>query len=274
MGKAAAAGRRAGTWPAAGAVVAWLGLLGLPWASALAAPATLRLCTADVPFYPYTMPDGSGLSQQLVGMALRGLPLQLQNHRAPRARCLQDSRSGQADALIGVFSAERLQWLSYPMKGSQPDAAAGLAQLRFMVYRRSGATADWDGKRFYQLDHGAIGVQFGFSYGLELARLGVPLDDKAPSAEQVLRKLDRGRIPLAILQEEQAQALIDTAFAGRIETLPHPFMQQTLYLIVTREFQARNPALVAQLWAAIASLRNSPEYEHLRVAKPRPLGPQ
>ncbi|MBT9457686.1 MAG: hypothetical protein IV097_13800 [Burkholderiaceae bacterium] len=243
-------------------------------AASLQATPILRLCTADVPFYPYTMPDGSGYSQQLIRLALRGLPLQLKNHMAPRARCLQDSRSGQADALVGVYASERLAWLSYPMKAGEPDAAASLAQLRFMVYRRSGSTADWDGKRFYHLDHGAIGVQFGFSYGLELERLGVPLDDKAPSAEQVLLKLARGRIPLAVLQEEQGQALVQQAFAGKIEALPQPFMQQNLYLIVTREFQARHPALVTQLWAAIAGARGSPEYLRILARKPRPLGPQ
>lgn len=277
MGRLAAAGTQVDAWPTAGVArrlcAAWLCLCGLLAPAASATP-TLRLCTADVPFYPYTMPDGSGYSQQLIRLALRGLPVQLKNHMAPRARCLQDSRSGQADALVGVFSTERLQWLSYPMKGGQPDAGSSLAQLRFRVYRRSGSTADWDGKRFYHLDRGAIGVQFGFSYGLELERLGVPLDDKAPSAEQVLRKLERGRIPLAVLQEEQGQALVQTGFAGKIEVLPQPFMQQTLYLIVTREFQARHPALVTQLWAAIASARGSAEYQRILAAHPRPNGPQ
>lgn len=243
-------------------------------ATSLRAEPTLRLCTADVPFYPYTMPDGSGYSQQLIRLAMRGLPLQLKNHMAPRARCLQDSRNGQADALVGVFATERLQWLSYPMKGSEPDPEASLAQLRFMVYRRSGTTADWDGVRFYQLDHGAVGVQFGFSYGLNLERLGVAVDDKASSAEQVLRKLERGRIPLAILQEEQGRSLVESAFAGRVEALPRPFIQQTLYLIVTREFQARHPALVTRLWEAIAQVRAGAEYQRILRARPRRMGPQ
>lgn len=277
MGRLAAASRPARTGPVAAllrwVVAAWLGLHGLPVRAAPELP-TLRLCTADVPFYPYTMPDGSGLSQQLIRLALRDLPLQLKNHTAPRARCLQDSRGGQADALVGVFAAERLQWLSYPMKGNEPDIGASLARPRFMVYRRSGSEADWDGRRFYHLDHGAVGVQFGFSYGLELERLGVTVDDKAPSAEQVLRKLERGRIAIAVLQEEQARALLDGAVVEQIEALPVPFVQQTLYLIVTRDFQSRHPALVKQLWAAIAQARSSAEYQRIQATKPRQIGPQ
>jgi hypothetical protein len=235
------------------------------------AQTALRVCTSDQPFFPFTMPDGSGQHQQLLRLAARELPeLQLHNYMAPRPRCLQDVRMGRADAAIGVLTADRLSYLAYPMKGGEVDPARGLGDVRFVALRRVGSPVQWDGQRFSGLREGeAIGVLFGFAYGPRLAGLGLPIDDRAISHEQLLQKLERGRNPVVILQERQAIQLIERRHAGRVEALSPAFEAFTLYLMVGRDYQARQPELVQRLWRAIETARASAEYRSYRTPLPR-----
>jgi polar amino acid transport system substrate-binding protein len=232
-------------------------LLGPPAAQAV----SLRLCTADQPFYPFTMPDGSGRHQFLLRQAVRGLPIELENYMAPRPRCLLDVRSGQADAALGVFNAERQRYLAFPMKGDQVDPRQGLGEVRLIAYRRKGSPVSWDGQRFAHLDGGAIGVLFGFAYGPKLDGLGVPIDDRAITHDQLLQKLARGRNPVIILQEQPIGSYLTPALAARVEALSPAFDQFTLYLMVSRDYQARNRELVQRLWRALEAGRASREYQ-------------
>lgn len=227
-------------------------LLGLGlWAGVQAQ--TLRLCTADQPFRPFTSPDGQGSLQRLLRRAAHALPLRIDNYVAPRARCLQDARQGQADALIAIFTRDRLDYLAYPMAGTAPDVSQALAEARFMLYRRKGSAVDWDGRRFSHLDQGAIGVQRGFAYGPKLALLEQPVDAGALSAARLLDKLERGRVSVVILQEEEALAQLLQRREDRIEPLPEAFDDFALYLAVTPTFLARHTGLVQQLWRNIAA---------------------
>lgn len=225
----------------------------LVMAGAGAAPARLRLCVSDQPFAPYTLPDGSGLFQQRALAAARGLDVVIEQYAAPRARCLQDSRQGRADALIGVFSSERLAWLAYPMREGRPVVEQGVGQIRVLVFRRVGSGVQWDGKALTGLGKQPLGLRFGFSYGAKLETLGVPLDDKAVSSEQLIAKLVKGRVA-AILLTDEALPQIARLPAGQVEALPRLYDTMALYLIVTRDFQARHGELVRKLWANLGAV--------------------
>jgi len=248
----------------------WMALIGLLLAGpAAAADVLMRLCTADQPFYPFTLPDGSGQHQFLLRLAARDLPLQLHNYMAPRPRCLQDLRNGKADAALGVYSPERLAYLAYPSRSDgSPDPARGLGEVRFVAYRRVGSPVGWDGRRFSQLGEGAVGVLFGFAYGPKLAQLGLPIDDRAITHEQLLQKLERGRNPVVILQERQGEQLIAQRFAGKVEPLSPLFEEFTLYLMVSQGFLHSHGELMQRYWRAIEAARQAPEYRQYRVPAP------
>lgn len=222
-------------------------------ASAGAAPARLRLCVSDQPFAPYTHPDGSGLFQQRALAAARGLDVAIEQYAAPRARCLQDSRQGRADALIGVFSPERQSWLAYPVRDGQPLAEQGVGSIQVLVFRRVGSRVEWDGQKLAGLDGQPLGLRFGFAYGAKLEGLGVPVDDKAMSSDQLIAKLVKGRVG-AILLTDEALPQVARLPAGQIEALPRPYDTMALYLIVTRDFEQRHGELVQKLWANLGSL--------------------
>lgn len=227
-------------------------LFALHVAGAAAAPARLRLCVSDQPFGPYTHPDGSGLFQQHALAAARGLDMVIEQYSAPRARCLQDSRQGRADALIGVFSSERLGWLAYPMRDGQPLAEQGLGHVQVIVFRRVGSSVRWDGSRLAGLGDQPLGLRFGFTYGRKLEGLGVTVDDKATSNDQLIAKLVRGRVG-AILLTDDGLPEIARLPSGQVEPMPRPYGTLTLYLIVTRDFAQRHDELVQKLWTKLAA---------------------
>ncbi|QNM95888.1 substrate-binding periplasmic protein [Chitinimonas koreensis] len=234
-----------------------LGLAALA-APASAADAPLRLCTLDRPFYPYTMPDGSGRLQYLAQLGARQLQLPLTNYTAPRKRCLDDLQRGNAEAVFGAFSAERLPYAVYPMRGDQADESYALATARFMVYRRAGSRVEWDGSRFSGLDGRPLGVQLGFIHSAKVQALGVPYDDGARTARQNFDKLRLDRVAAVLAAEEEARGL--TA-PGEFEALPVPFDRTVLYLIVARSYYQQDPRRIDKLWRTLRELRESPEYK-------------
>lgn len=213
----------------------------------------LRLCTSDRPLPPYSLPDGSGTLQRSVEAAARQLGLRLVRQTAPRARCLQDSRSGATDAVIGAFREDRLAWLAYPMLHGRPDPARAMAQMRFVVIRRQGSAANWDGQRFSGLGGQPVGLVRGYVLVRDLAALADGVDEQAGNGEQLLSKLERGRVGLALLQDDQARALLAQAPPGRFELLPHPFEELTLYLMLSHDFERRHPGVSERLWQLVAA---------------------
>jgi len=222
---------------------------------------TVRLCTFDRPFAPYTMPDGSGQTQELLRRAAKGGGIRIENTFAPRARCLAQLEHGETDALIAAYAPERVGYGVIPMQGAQPDDAYALAITRFMVYRRIGSAVQWNGKQFKGLGPQPVGVQASFIHGPLLRKLGVAVDDGAKSADQNLSKLAFDRLSAAIAQEAEAGFYINQAYKGRIEALPTPFHLTPLYLMVNRGFYKRNRAAIDAYWQAIRTTRQTPEYQ-------------
>ena len=238
--------RLRGRWLA----VCWGGVV----AGAMAEPARLRLCVSDQPFAPYTQPDGKGLFQLRALAAAQGLPVLIQQYTAPRARCLQDSRQGRADALIGVFAPERLAWLAYPMHDGQPLAEHSLGRINVVVFRRVGTTVAWDGQRLTGLGDQPLGLRFGFAYGSKLEGLGVKVDDRATSSDQLIAKLVKERVGAALLTDE-ALPQVAKLPPGLIEPLPRIYDSLLLYLIVTRDFEQQHGELVQKIWANLGASR-------------------
>lgn len=239
----------------------FLALTSLLTGMAMAAPLPFRLCTLDQPFYPYTMPDGSGQLQQLLRLAVRGLPLQLSNPTAPRKRCLEGLRSGQYEAAIGTYALERNEYAAYPPSGARPEEGFALAVTRFVIYRRTGSETSWDGQHFSGLNGKAIGVQLGFSLSEKLRASGAALDEGARTAEQNFDKLQLGRLAAAIVQATEAEQLLAGRFAGKIEAIEPAFERIVLYLLVARPFYQAQPGLTEQLWQNIRSTRASLAYQ-------------
>lgn len=237
-----------------------------------AAALHLRLCTFDRPFAPYTMPDGSGQTQELLRRAAQGAAIVIDNSFAPRARCLAQLQSGEVDALVATYLPERLSYGAVPMLGGEPDPSHTLAVIPFMAYRRTGSGVQWDGKRFTGLAHGQaggqVGVQAGFFHAALLRKQGVAVDDGAKTTEQNLGKLALGRVAAVVARDAEAAPLIERHFKGQIDMLPAPFHLTPLFLMVNRGFYNRHRAAIDDYWQAIRATKAAPDYQaYLRQAQ-------
>lgn len=211
----------------------------------------LRLCTLDRPFYPYTMPDGSGEAQLWLRHAAHGQRIEISNTTAPRARCLEQLRVGETDALIAVFVEERRAFGVYPPGSERADETYALVIPRFRVYRLRGSAVSWNGSSFSGLGDGSVAVQAGFAQAKQLVAIGAAVDTGASTTEQNLQKLALGRVAAVLALESEAQPIVDHAYSNRIEALPTPFTVAPLYLLVNRTFYTRHRERIDALWHAI-----------------------
>ncbi len=237
--------------------------------SAQAAPPVLRVCSMDVDFAPFARTDGSGHWQYLTVLAARSLGMAVERHVAPRRRCLEELKSGVADAMIGGYSPERAATAAFPMTGSEPDEAKALGVVRYLVYRRVGTGVEWDGRRFVELGNGVIGVESAFALIIDrLRQLEVRFDDGSKTLEQNFAKLALARFDGVVAMDMEAERLIAAKFAGKLERAGKPFEQSALYLMLSHAYLAQNPKLAEALWQAVAEQRASSTYRNYQQRAP------
>lgn len=234
-----------------------------------AAPARFRLCSMDIDYPPYARVDGTGHLQYLVGKAGRPLGLEVERRIAPRRRCIEELKAGLVDGMAGAWSPERAEYAIFPMTGAEPDERKALATPRYFLYRRKGATVEWDGQRFTGLGEGRIGVESGFIFLIErLQRLNVRFDDGSKALEPNVAKLLVGRLDGVIGMEIEADQLVAARYEGKVERSAKAFEQTPLYLMVSRQFYAQYGKFMERYWQAMAEYRQTADYRQYQQAHP------
>lgn len=240
-------------------------LLALTLDCAMLLPAhaiTLRLCTSESAILPYITPDGQGTADLLVRMAAQELDITLVYQPAPLARCREMLRTGAADAFpaspyIPTLAVE----FRYPLQRGEIDTSHTIINGRSMVFRRVGSNVEWDGVRFSHLSTPVL-VPFGMVMPRErLQALNVAIDPNGRSMQANFQKMLAGRSDLSVaLETHGAQLLTLPQFAGKIEMLPIPFIDEHYYLVFSPAFYDAHAQLVEKLWDTISRLRRSPAY--------------
>lgn len=231
--------------------------------------ARMRMCAMDVDFPPFGKVDGTGHLQYMANQAAKNLNLDIVRHIAPRRRCLEEIKSGMSDAMASAYSPQRAETAMFPMIGGTIDASKAMGVMTYYIYRRTGTSIDWDGRRFKDLGDGRIGVQSGFIFLTErLTQLGVPFDDGAKALEPTLFKLSAGRVEGVVGMMEEADHLIATRFPGQMERTGRVFEQTPIYLMVSRQYYSQNPQLVERYWQALRSFRLTDDYRRYQINHP------
>lgn len=224
----------------------------------------LVLCYEDENVRPWRTQDGRGLNFELLDQVAAGQGLRFRYLGTPWKRCLHELKNNVHAGAIGAsFKPERLANGAYPRRGElQADPSRALYVDRYVVVRRKGTRVDWDGKRFVHLDR-AAGAPLGYSVADDLRRAGIPVDDGAQTAADVLQKLLRERIDVAVLlQGELVSLLAETPeWRDRLDILPRPFVEKPYYLLLSHRLVQSNPQLAEQLWNGIARERARPAWQ-------------
>jgi ABC-type amino acid transport substrate-binding protein len=228
--------------------------------AAAAEPPPVKVCLPDIDAPPYMYRDTSrqGLFNRLLVDAGREAGLQVTILRLPSARRRLALNSGEADAMPLPAVPAYLDELDFPLNTrGQPDAAARIGRIQFVLLRRRGETAlDWDGVRLSSPGL-VVGVRRGVTTLVERLRgLGVAVDDQAFANAQLLAKLQAGRVDLAAMSREEFAA---DPPAG-VEALSQPLISTDVHLTTSRRLAGPLRERIAAWREQIVRLRDLPAY--------------
>lgn len=81
-------------------------------------------------------------------------------------------------------------------------------------------------------------------------------------------KLRADRVDVVIGMDLEADRLVASRHAGRIERAGAAFDLSPMYLMVSKQFHAAHPQEAQRLWQAVQEVRNSPEYKRYQQEHP------
>lgn len=255
---------------AAGALAALAWLAAAPQAAAQP-PTVVRLSfetKANPPRYlgvgTAIDPVRPGLTIELLRMIEPRVGVRFEFSRAPWARSMYLLETSQVDGVFhGSYVPERARYAVYPMQGGQPDPTRSIFTQSYYLYAREGSRISWDGARLSA--DGPVGTTRGYSVARRLEALGarVELENDLPNS---FRKVLAGRLAAYAELENMAEAVIraHAAEMAPIVKLQPPLRTEAYYLMFSRGFHAREPALAERIWDAIGEAMRSPQYRALQ----------
>lgn len=243
-----------------------LGLITGVFATYCEANDFLVFCVENKDVRPWILREGKGLNIELLDRVARQLGMTFVYNRAPWKRCFDTLKRGEVDGVVGVsFKPERTRYGVFP-GGAPPNARKRLNLDRYILIRPPGSQLCWDGKNISGLN-GMIGTQLGYSVADLLSGQGVVVDEGAPGATELLRKLLAGHVAAVAMLEGEAKALLTTPPFDKksLEILPVPLTEKPYYLQLSHPLHANRPELARFLWDAIEHVRESREYQQLEA---------
>jgi polar amino acid transport system substrate-binding protein len=232
--------------------------------AALAAPcaraAPLRFCYEDVAQPPWTLADGGGLNIELLKKVAALTGDQFILARRPWTRCIEETRLGRMDGMIGAADTPERRLFSVPplQADGKPDTSRALHQTKVNIFLRAASGAAWDGKHLHN-PRGSVITQRGYFIGDLMRARGLRVIDTIKSTDEALRLLVAGSADVAVLMEHSTQSMLrdDPRFRGRVVMAPIPYTDMPLFLLVGRNRYQQEPARIEAIWNAIATVRAS-----------------
>ncbi|QDL55888.1 hypothetical protein [Rhodoferax aquaticus] len=239
-------------------------LLGVMSSSATAR--AVNVCISDRPVPPHTYPDREGPLQWLMRSAASQSGPGVVFSVAPFKRCLLGLEKAEYDAVLTVSGVSENQTIyAFPrLPNGELDSSKQSATVRHVVIRRKDDYVQWNGRSFSNLARPVM-YQAGVRMLQEkLETLQVAVDASSNNETQTLRKLLLQRGDAAIVLSSIADVLLqDDEFKGKLDVLPEPFGQFTIYVAFSTLYYKENKLLVEDLWNRMKKLRNSAEFKKL-----------
>lgn len=197
-----------------------------------------------------------GVSVEIVKLLEQHIPgLKVAFVRMPWKRCLSELQTGSTDGAFNAsFKPERLEMGVYPMKNGEVDTSRRLTTISYSLYKMKNAALSWDGLKFINLT-GMLGAPLGYSIVDDLRKLGAQVDE-ASGTRQNFEKLLKGRVQGVAAQDVTGDALLaqNPAFKDIVK-VEVPIVTKPYYLMISKQFVAKNPRLAETIWDTIGMLR-------------------
>ncbi|MEQ9335062.1 transporter substrate-binding domain-containing protein [Thalassobaculum sp.] len=207
-----------------------------------------------------------GLTIELLKLVGERLRVNLDFKRVPWKRGLLLLETGEADAIFhSSYVAEREAIGAYPKTASgEPDARRAIFTQSYVLFVTKDSGVTWDGATLGGLGGRPVGATAGYSVVRDLERSGVAVQPgRVPALN--LAKLLEGRIAAYAELEGLADQIIrqDAELFRQVVKLQPPLITKPYYLMLSRPFVARDPALAEAVWDALAEVRASEEFRKL-----------
>lgn len=193
---------------------------------------SIPLATGEwIPYTSSTL-EHKGRFTQRVTAVLQEMALTPDYHFYPWRRCFDSVIKGRVWAAFPyAFTPERAEkvWFSDPISCSR---------TLFFYYDTTGKRKIPSFSQLSDLRPYRLGGVTGYYYEEMFQRAGLTVEYVTKEV-YAMEKLIRGRIDLMPVNEQVAQHLIHTSFpqhAGNFKTIPRPLTENTLHLIVSKQF--------------------------------------
>jgi polar amino acid transport system substrate-binding protein len=248
-------------WLGAVLKVSFAGFLGAA-SSGVAVAQTIKLCHDEAESSPWLIKNGKGLNIVLMEEAAAKNGVKLAISSLPWKRCLNAVEDKSIDGAIAAsFNQERAAFAVYPTTGGKPDATKRLHSDEYSLYQLKGGKLEWDGTKFNNLT-GAIGAQRGYSIINDIKKAGAKVDEGGAFPRDNMRKIIGGQVQAIALTTQEGDALIaQPDFAGKVEKIATPLTQKNYFTIFGKDYYSANQKTVDNLWAVMATIRESKEYK-------------
>ena len=239
-------------------------LILLVFASASAAQAeTLQLCYEKRDARPWRTADGRGLDFDLLKHVEQRLGVTFKTVGLPWKRCLAKLQANEMHGAFSVsFARDRIKVGAYP-GGAAPDEAKRMHVGGYVVVRKKGGKASWDGRRFTNLS-GPVVYQLGYSVADRLHDLKVPTLEINKSAIDIANGLIEGWVPAAALFSSDIGPVMDTPIGKQLEILSPPLVEKPYFLMLSHALVKAKPDFAKKVWDTVEEVRTSPAYTKQR----------
>jgi polar amino acid transport system substrate-binding protein len=214
------------------------------------------------------MPDKTGISFDVMAKVEKLTGEQFEYVRRPWRRCLEELRLGLVDGIVAAGdSPDRRSFARFPqLPDGRLNTDAAIYIDRAYVFMVPGAHASWDGKELHA-DGKAVIAQHGYLVTDMLRERGYDVRG-VKSPDEGLRMLLAGIADVAVLQGLASTDLAkrDPRFRGKIHQFKQLYTLLPVYLMVSQKIYDTNAKRIEGIWAAIASVRASPEYRAVELA--------
>jgi polar amino acid transport system substrate-binding protein len=232
--------------------------------TACAPVAAFEMCVEDQPLIPLSNAgkQPQGVAEILVKEAARNLGIPVTETIAPWIRCNRMLAAGDYDAALNMtFAGKNPAIAIFPMTpAGAPDTDKAIGRYTSKLFRRVGSTADMVDGIFVNTPK-PVGIQAGYQLHRQLIqKAGWTVLEIPNDANQMAEMLAGGRVDL-LVGDYAVQRVVETKYKGVIEPLPTLFSDSVVYVAFSKKFYQANRDTVERLWAEIARVRNSREYQ-------------
>jgi hypothetical protein len=230
--------------------------------SCMAACAPMRLGYVDQHRPPYYMGSGSseaapaGASVDLIHEVAASAGCKVISVRLPPARLRAALKAGTIDAMWMEARESDKAHYALPLDATGKLDTGKALQVHTVIFVRAGDSALRNGAGpVRQFGQRWLGTNHAAPLVGPLRRLGFRVDDGALDAERNLEKLLRKRIDgyaISVAAPADMDGWVAARFGNAITRLEQPVQTSNIWLAVSKDYRARNPAQVASMWHWVA----------------------